>query len=67
MLLLYEVYNKKKNFLEDKFFRRLPDQFLVVGQISRREHIAGLWRFQEEAASLCCRLGESSSGHLGRS
>src|SRR5437667_24741 len=66
-LLILQILDEWEDFFEDKFFRRLPDQFLVVGQISRREYIARLRRFQEKASSLCCRLGESSGGHVGRS
>ncbi len=66
-LLVFKVLDAGKNFLKDKFFRRLADQLLIVRQVGRREHIARLRRFQEEAASLGCGLGESSGGHLGRS
>src|SRR6266700_2458210 len=65
--LVLQFLDERENFLEDKFFRRLPDQFLIVGQISGREHIAWLRRFQEKASSLCCGLGESGGGHRGRS
>ena len=66
-LLILQILDDREDFLEDKFFRRLPDQFLVVGQISRREYIARLRRFQEKASSLCRGLGKSSGGHVGRS
>ena len=66
-LFVFEFFDERKNFLEDKFLSRLPDQLLIVRQIRGREDVARLRRFQEKAASLCCRLGEGSRGHLGRS
>ena len=62
-LFVLQVFHQRQDFLHHKFFRRLPHQFLVVAQIGRREHIARLRRFQQEAASLCCRLGQSRGGH----
>ena len=66
-LFVFEVLDERKNFLEDEFLRRLPNQLLIIRQIGRREDVPRLRRFEEEAASLCCGLGESSGGHLGRS
>ena len=66
-LFIFEFFDEREDFLQDKFLSRLPDQLLIVRQVRGREDIARLRRFQEKAASLCCRLGEGSGGHLGRS
>src|SRR5439155_529244 len=64
-LFVFQVLHQRQNFLHHKFFSRLPHQLLIVGQISGRKHVARLRRFQQEAASLCCRLGQGRGGHSG--
>jgi len=66
-LLVLEVFDEREDFLEDKFLGGLPDKPLIVAQISGREDVARLRRFEKKTAAFCCGLRESSRRHLGRS
>src|SRR5262249_19169807 len=61
--LVFQVLHQRQHFLHHKLFRGLPDQFLIVSQIRRREHILGGRRLQQKASSLCRWFADDAGGH----
>src|ERR1700693_5347128 len=53
----------RQYFLDDKFFRRLADQSLIVVQVRGSKHILGPRRFQQKTAALGSLRRSGCSGH----
>ena len=58
-----ELGNYGHHFLGDEFFRGLPDQALVIGEIGGGENVVGRAGGDQEAAAAEKILRDGGSGH----
>ena len=62
-IMLFKIGNDGNHFLANELFRRLANQFLIVGKFGGRENIFRGARLHQETASAGRGLRQRRSGH----
>src|SRR5713101_4512650 len=60
---VFQILRERQNLFQNKFFRGLADELLIVSQVGGRKYILRSGGFKQKTSAFCRGFGNNAGGH----